>query len=103
MQPGFICVAGIDAKSSTHVRPVLAGRLRPNLLARHGGPFDIGHVVDLGSTTYAGSPPEVEDYRFDPGRAISTQLTSPNQFWDLLRRVCTHTFRDIFGPDMTQR
>lgn len=42
MQPGYICVAGIDLETGSHVRPVLpSGRLSAALLRRNGGPFDI--------------------------------------------------------------
>ena len=50
MQPGYICVAGIDVQDNEHIRPVLGReRLTVGLLARNGGAFDMGRLVDLGS------------------------------------------------------
>ncbi len=67
MQPGYICVAGIDLETGTHVRPVLwYGRLSTSLLLKNGGPFELGCVVDLGPTVCVGRAPEHEDHRFNP-------------------------------------
>ena len=67
MQAGYFCVAGVDVSTLRHVRPVLRrDRLTIDLLRPHGGPFDVGAVVYLGSTTDVGHPPELEDRRFDP-------------------------------------
>ena len=46
MQPGYICVAGVDVSSGQHVRPVLRGRLTTDLLTLDGGPFDIASLVE---------------------------------------------------------
>ena len=86
MEKGYICVAGIDIKTANHVRPVLGGRLSTDLLARNGGPFDIACVVALGPTTHVGSPPEMEDYKFDPQKASCLRVASPNKFWELLKQ-----------------
>ena len=49
MQPSYICVAGIDVQDNEHIRPVLGReRLTVGLLARNGGAFDMGRLVDLG-------------------------------------------------------
>ena len=67
MQPGYFCAAGVDPETGKHVRPVLRrGRLTIDLLSTNGGPFDVGSVLDLGSTTGTGRAPELEDHRFDP-------------------------------------
>ncbi|MGH3145870.1 MAG: hypothetical protein ACRDTR_08730, partial [Rubrobacter sp.] len=61
MQPGYVCVAGLQLDTPNHVRPVLRrGRLTTGLLGLNGGPFDIGAVVVLGPATYAGHAPELE-------------------------------------------
>jgi hypothetical protein len=54
MQPGFICVAGVDVSSGRHVRPVLGRRLTTDLLASKGGPFDMAELVDLGAVECCG-------------------------------------------------
>src|SRR5918999_4021239 len=70
MQPGYVCVAGVDIHTLEHVRPVLRyGRLTTNLLRRNGGPLDIGSVVDLGAPTCVGRAPEVEDHYFNAARS----------------------------------
>lgn len=99
MQPGYVCVAGVDIETEEHVRPVLRrGRLTTDLLRANGGPFDIGSVVDLGPTTYTGHAPELEDYRFDPARAKWLFDDDPDGYWDALNGLATESLADIFGP-----
>jgi hypothetical protein len=88
MQPGYICVAGVDVDTLNHVRPVLRyGRLTNSLIRPNGGPLDIGSVVDLGPTVYAGHAPELEDHHFDPARATWLFDDDPDDYWELLTRV----------------
>jgi len=101
MRPGYICVAGIDVETGRHVRPVLGRNLGTVLLARHGGPFDIGAQVDLGRTQYAGHPPETEDYHFEPRTTIRHGTATPGAFWALLERVARPHLREIFGPALS--
>ncbi len=100
MQPGYICVAGIDTESGRHVRPVIYGRLSAALLARYGGPFALGAVVALGSVHAAGSPPEVEDQRFEPKRARRLRTLEALAFWRLLRDAAQSSLASIFGPEL---
>jgi hypothetical protein len=100
MQPGYICVAGIDPQTGKHVRPVLNGRLSRDLLATRGGPFDMAAWVDLGPTIYAGTPPEIEDYAFTHHVACAAAVASPTDFWSLLQGVAHRRLVDIFGPDL---
>jgi hypothetical protein len=104
MQFGYICLAGIDLATARHVRPVKrGGPLGTNLLARHGGPFDIGRCVDLGVTKYVGRPPEVEDFLFDPKKVAVLAAPTPAAFWELLVAQARPNLRAIFGPDLTRR
>jgi hypothetical protein len=103
MQHGYICVAGVDVDTNRHVRPEAYGRLSLRLLARHGGPFAIGHVVDLGATTPTGRPPEVEDHRFEPRRATRRRVVPPSEFWTCLMQVAKPRLADIFGPQLAPR
>lgn len=99
MQPGYICVAGVEVNTQKHVRPVLRhGRLTTDLLRPNGGPFDIGSVVDLGPTTKAGHAPELEDRRFDPARTKWLFDDDPDDYWDLLDEVARDNLAEIFGP-----
>ena len=99
MQPGYVCVAGVDVNTSRHVRPVLRyGRLTTGLLRPNGGPVDLGSVVDLGPTTDAGSPPELEDRYFDPARAAWLFDDDPDDYWDLLDEIAEESLTEIFGP-----
>ncbi len=100
MRPGFICVAGIDLITGRHVRPVIQGQLTRAYLTRFGGPFDIGEIVDLGSVTYAGSAPQLEDYAFSYTSAQSFAIASPLEFWTNLQRASQRTLTDIFGPEL---
>ena len=101
MQPGYICVAGIDVQDNEHIRPVLGGRrLTVDLLARNGGAFDVGRLVELGPTQPSGTAPETEDHTFDPGRLVSVRELSPASFWQLLTTVSCDKLADIFGNDL---
>jgi hypothetical protein len=105
MQPGYICVAGINVQDNEHIRPVLGrARLTVDLLARNGGAFDVGRLVELGPAQASGTAPETEDHTFDPGRLVSVKELSPGSFWKLLTVVARGTLADIFGEDLkTQR
>ena len=99
MQPGYVCVAGVDVNTSRHVRPVLRyGRLTTGLLKPNGGPMDIGSVVDLGPTRDAGHPPELEDRYFDPTRATWLFDDDPDDYWDSLDEIARESLTEIFGP-----
>ncbi len=101
MQPGYVCVAGVEVDTLDHVRPVLRrGRLTTGLLGPNGGPFDIGSVVDLGPATYAGHAPELEDHNFDPARARWLFDDDPDDYWDLLDGVKQESLEEIFGPEL---
>ncbi len=101
MQPGYICVAGVDVNTLNHVRPVLRyGRLTTDLLRSNGGPLDIASVVDLGPTAYAGHAPELEDHYFDPARAMWLFDDDPDAYWESLNQVAQESLKEIFGPDL---
>ena len=103
MQPGYICVAGVDVNTLGHVRPVLPrARLTTDLLRGNGGPLDIASVVDLGPTVYAGSAPELEDYYFDPAKAAWLFDDDPGDYWELLNQMARESLAAIFGPVLEQ-
>lgn len=101
MQPGYICVAGIDG-ANEHVRPVQIGRLSAQLLARNGGPFAIGNVVELGQTVTVGEAPEVEDQRFNVSNLRLVGTVKPAQFWKTLSDVAEDSLKGIFGDELEQ-
>jgi hypothetical protein len=101
MQPGYICVAGINVQDNEHIRPVLGrARLTVDMLAGNGGAFDVGRLVELGRTQPSGTAPETEDHTFDPGRPVPVRELSPGAFWKLLTAVSCDTLADIFGKDL---
>jgi hypothetical protein len=103
MQPGYVCVAGVDIHTLKHVRPVLRyGRLTTDLLRCNGGPLDIAAVVDVGPTAYAGHAPEVEDHYFDSARATWLFDDDPDDYWEVLNQVAHGSLAAIFGPDLEQ-
>jgi hypothetical protein len=104
MRPGFFCTAGIDLATGHHVRPVVQGlQLGVGHLRGHGGPFDIGAVVDLGLSWHIGRPPEVEDHLFMPRQAKVSRHAMPSELWSWLTRLAQPNLRQIFGPDLTPR
>jgi hypothetical protein len=101
MNPGYICVAGLDLETNAHVRPILAGsRLTVDLLKRKGGPFDIAVVVDLGNTHPRGSPPETEDHIVDPDELTAAKELAAERFWKILKSVSRKTLKGIFGKKL---
>lgn len=105
MQPGYICVAGLSLDGVAHIRPVLSGarRLGVDLLRRRGGVFDVAEVVNLGPVEHHATPPEVEDYLFDPAQAVAVNTLGPKEFWALLQGVAKKSLRDIFGPALERQ
>ena len=104
MQPGYVCVAGVDLDFGRHVRPVLRGRrLSIDLLLRKGGPFDIAAIVDLGGTQYAGQPPETEDYYFTSTGTVYAGDMEPDVFWRMLELVSQWKLTGVFGDALKQR
>ncbi len=103
MQPGYICVAGIDLGTGTHVRPVLRhGRLTTELLLKRGGPFELGCVADLGPTVHIGRAPEHEDHRFDPAAAFCLGSVPDDYFWNILSGSASDTLQGIFGRELVR-
>ena len=100
MQKGFICVAGVDLVTSQHVRPMSRSQMRKEMLARYGGPFDIGNIVDLGWTKWIGAAPELEDYLFHRDEARSLGEMPAPALWNLLRSLARPRLQDIFGKDL---
>ncbi len=97
MNPGYICVAGVNTSTWQHIRPVLSGRLTTSLLATNGGPFAIASLVDLGSIQHRGYAPEVEDYYFNPQMVRVIRAVPTEEFWNLLQRVTRRSIIEIFG------
>ena len=99
MQRGYVCVAGVDVDSGVHVRPVIPNaRLRDQLCARRGGPFDMATVVDLGTVRAVPKPPEVEDHEFTPWHARAVQQIEPLLFWEMLCFLAKPGLNELFGP-----
>lgn len=98
MRGGHICVAGIDPDTGRRVRPV-AGQLGRKLLRKHGGPFDIRSIVEIGSYHTTGSSPEVEDTLFDPSKCVDCGDMPPDEFFELCR---SSAFKDLspIGPEL---
>lgn len=98
MKDGHVCIAGIDSATGRHVRPVLQGRQRftAAVLARNGGPYEFGAVVDLGRTQQRPQQPEVEDVVVLGQPAQVGELTSQD-FWTLLDHTAQPTLSGIFG------
>jgi len=100
-----ICVAGVDVESKTHLRPVTGPSLplTRDLLAEHGGPFDVGALVDLGETKPRPERPEVEDALFDPAGARQVARLSGEEYLHLVDAVACDSLEEAFGPDLQRR
>jgi hypothetical protein len=100
MQKGFMCVAGIDLESGRSIRPVLDRQMRIDMLACHGGPFELGRIVDLGETRFVGRVPEIEDRQFDASQARVDEVLAPDHFRQLLESVALERLEAIFGREL---
>jgi hypothetical protein len=100
MQKGFMCAAGVDLSTKRHVRPVLAGQMRTEMLACHGGTFELGYRVELGETKFVGRVPEIEDRLFEASAAKKLEPVPPDEFWQLLAEMAAGGLAEIFGPDL---
>jgi hypothetical protein len=100
MQSGAICVAGIERDTRRHVRPVTERPLGADLLASEGGPFALGHVLELGETTFRGQMPEIEDRLFDPQVVTVLQKLDAAALHRVCAEVAATRLRDVFGPDL---
>lgn len=101
LNPGFICVAGLDLETRQHVRP----RLRQNnlttaYLTKNGGYFELGAMLDLDWVEKSPVAPEVEDVRFNPRRVKVLPKGAPGFFWNFLKTVARPHLTAIFGPDL---
>jgi len=105
MEEGYCCVAGIDPETQGHIRPVLpAGqRLSTGFLQPGGGAFNMATEVDIGETQVCGQPPHVEDYAFEPIRAIKVRDVDPSTFWVMLQTVAATTLQGVFGDALKPR
>ncbi len=97
MQPGFVCIAGIDLATGRHVRPDLPGRVRINTLGPNGGPFDMAVEVELGRVKPKPSPPEVEDCLVALSALRQVRDLPAAEFWRLLKSVARPRLAEIFG------
>ena len=95
-----MCTAGIVLETGLHVRPVLDRQMPIDLLSVHGGPFDIGRIVDLGQTRFVGKVPEVEDQLFRVEAVRHVGDMAAREFGDLLERTSQAKLGAIFGPDL---
>jgi len=101
MRPPYICAAGLHDKYA--VRAVTAGQLHKRLLRSNGGPFAIGAVVDLGVAKDVGTPPELEDCRFNPSFAKYVAMEDGRTFWKRLEDIAQPSLDSIFGDDLVKR
>lgn len=101
MVPGFVCVAGIDERTGRHVRPMCNRAMIPLHWAdAQVGPFQVGAIVELGTTRYKGSPPEVEDYHFHEQNLRQVERLDASSFWTVLEDHVSPRLQRVFGPDL---
>ena len=104
MQSGYICAAGVDVHAKQHVRLMPArGHLRPELLAAHGGLFDMAVILEVGPTKRIGAPPEIEDREFDLRQTKFLGVLAPHRFWNMLTQMAQPKLTDIFGDALRAR
>lgn len=101
MQPGYICVAGIDTATGKHVRPCLPNHNRLSRDLFQQRVLDIASVVDLGPAKYVGKAPELEDHFFNQAQACLVRREDGETFWNRLFERAATSLGSIFGSDLT--
>lgn len=99
-----VCIAGIDPTSGRHVRPI-TGREHPltrRLLTAHGGPFDLGALVEIGDAYPSPKRPETEDHLFRPAEAEVLGRLSPKRYLELIHEHAADRLQTIFGDDLVR-
>lgn len=99
-----ICVAGIDAATFQHVRPVTPSTdlITRALLRENGGPFGAGALVDLGTVLACPNAPETEDHEFATAQAKRIEDLSDDVYLELLGQVSDEDVPTAFGPDLVE-
>jgi hypothetical protein len=97
-----ICLAGVDAATFQHVRPVTPATdlLTRELLRENGGPFGVGALVDLGEVQPCPNPPESEDHSFTPAQASAVEDLQGEVYLELLRDIGVADPVAGFGPEL---
>jgi hypothetical protein len=98
-----ICVAGIEAATHRHVRPVTSpggGLLTRELLREAGGPFGAGALVDIGRVKAVPNAPEMEDHEFDPTRAKRVSNVDGDAYLELLGAIGEADLQAAFGSGL---
>jgi hypothetical protein len=82
-----ICVAGLDAATLQHIRPVTPATdlITRTLLRENGGPFGAGALVDLGGVVACPNAPETEDHRFATVQARHIEDLSDDVYLETAR------------------
>jgi hypothetical protein len=104
MKKSRICVAGIDAATFRHVRPVTPPKtpITRTFLRENGGPFGAGALVDIGAVKERPDPPETEDHTFSIDRAQHVEDLDDTLYFTLLERVGDADILSAFGPDLVE-
>jgi len=102
MQPGYICVAGIERTTRARVRPVLPGHARLPLtwIASQGGKVDYKRVLEIGDGARVGSPPEVEDVLTAEEHLVLLGTLPDDRYLEVLSEVSVADARTAFGPEL---
>jgi Protein of unknown function, DUF488 len=100
MKSPRICLAGVDMQSLEHVRPTTYASepITRELLRQEGGPFEMGAVVELGSTQASPTRPETEDHRFRTTNARFVEVMDGDEFLTLLGLISSPDLSSAFGP-----
>jgi hypothetical protein len=95
-------VAGLDRANDRHLRPVvtMAAGLTRDLLVEHGGPIEVGAVVDLGAVRPTPARPEVEDVVVEPDRLQWVERLDEEEYLHAIDAACQESLEDAFGPDL---
>jgi hypothetical protein len=102
MQPGYICVAGIELTTHARIRPVLPCHTRLPLtwVASQGGKIDYKRVLEIGDGARVGNPPEVEDVLTSDEQIVLVDILPDDQFLEVLNEVSVADARATIGPEL---
>ena len=100
MHDDHVCLAGLDAATGRHIRPVTGSRIPRSYLDRPSGRIQIGSRLRFSVMTPVPTPPEVEDHLFREADSDVGLRATDAELWAALESVEMSNLAAVFGPNL---